>query len=72
MLVNHERVVRIMREDSLLGIQPKPFVVATNSSHKFEVDLDLAGRMKLREINQLWVADITCIRLSNAESTTDS
>jgi hypothetical protein len=37
MQVNHKRVARIMREDSLLGIQPKRFVVTTNSSHKFEV-----------------------------------
>ncbi len=52
-----------MREDSLLGMQPKRFVVATDSSHKFEVYLNLAARIKLTAINQLWVADITCIRL---------
>jgi putative transposase len=63
MQVNHKRVVRIMREDSLLGIQPKPFVATTNSSHKFEVYLNLAARMKLTAVNQLWVADITYIRL---------
>jgi transposase InsO family protein len=63
MQVNHKRVVRIMREDSLLGLQPKRFVVTTNSSHKFEVYLNLAARMKLTAINQLWVADITYIRL---------
>jgi len=63
MQVNHKRVVRIMRGDSLLGIQPKRFVVTTNSSHKFEVYLNLAARMKLTAINQLWVADITYIRL---------
>jgi transposase InsO family protein len=63
MQVNHKRVVRIMREDNLLGIQPKRFVVTTNSNHKLEVYLNLAGRMKLAAINQLWVADITYIRL---------
>src|SRR2546427_3768287 len=63
MQVNHKRVVRIMRGDSLLGIQPKRFVVTTNSSHKFEVYLNLAARIKLTAINQLWVADITYIRL---------
>ena len=63
MQVNHKRVVRIMREDNLLGIQPKRFVVTTKSDHKFEVYLNLASRIKLRGINQLWVADITYIRL---------
>jgi len=63
MQVNHKRAVRIMREDNLLAIQPKGFKITTNSNHKFEVHLNLASRMKLSGINQLWVADITYIRL---------
>jgi putative transposase len=63
MPVNHKRVARIMREDNLLGMQPKQFVVTTNSNHKLEIYLNLAGRMKVTGINQLWVADITYIRL---------
>ena len=62
MQVNHKRVVRIMREDNLLGMQPERFVVTTNSNHKLEIYL-IAARMKLTGINQLWVADITYIRL---------
>jgi transposase InsO family protein len=63
MLVNHKRVARIMREDSLLAVQPRQFVVTTDSKHELEVYLNLASRMKLSGINQLWVADITYIRL---------
>jgi transposase InsO family protein len=63
MLVNHKRVARIMREDSLLAAQPKQFVTTTDSRHDGEIYLNLARRMKLTGIDQLWVADITYIRL---------
>src|ERR1700747_3102063 len=63
MLANHKRVARIMREDNLLAVQPRQFVVTTDSTHELEVYLNLAYRMKLTGIDQLWVADITYIRL---------
>jgi putative transposase len=63
MAVNHKRVLRVLREDNLLAVQPRAFVVPTNSSHKLEVYLNLARRMKLTGINQLWVANIIYIRL---------
>jgi len=63
MPVNHKRVARIMREDNLLAVQPRQFVATTKSDHKLEVYLNLARRMKLTGMDQLWVADITYIRL---------
>ena len=61
--VNHKRVVRLMREDNLLAVQPRAFVVTTDSDHALEVALNLASRLTLTGMNQLWVADITYIRL---------
>jgi transposase InsO family protein len=61
--VNHKRVQRLMREDNLLAVQPQAFVPTTDSDHDLEVYLNLARRMKLTGANQLWVADITYIRL---------
>ena len=63
MLVNHKRVARIMREDNLLAVRSKSFVTTTDSTHELEVYLNLARRLHLSGINQLWVADITYIRL---------
>lgn len=63
MPVNHKRVLRMMRRDNLLALRRRRFVVTTDSSHKFEVYLNLARRMKLTGVDQLWVADITYIRL---------
>lgn len=63
MIVNHKRVARIMREDNLLAVQPRAFVTTTDSNHDLEVYFNLAARMKLSGVNQLWVADITYIRL---------
>jgi len=65
MVVNHKRVERIMREDNLLAIRWRKFVTATESEHDQPVYLNLASRMQVTGPNQLWVADITYIRLRN-------
>jgi putative transposase len=62
--VNHKRVRRIMREDNLLCLRRRKFVVTTtDSKHNLPVYPNLAGEMVLTGIDQLWVADITYIRL---------
>ena len=61
--VNHKRVRRIMREDNLLCLRRRKFVVTTDSDHSRPVYPNLAARLDLNGINQLWIADITYIRL---------
>jgi transposase InsO family protein len=63
MVVNRKRVLRIMQDDNLLAIRKRRFVRTTDSGHAFEVFLNLAKRMELTAPNQLWIADITYIRL---------
>ena len=63
LLVNHKRVLRLMRQDNLLALQRRKFVRTTESELGLVVYLNLAPRMELTDTNQLWVADITYIRL---------
>jgi putative transposase len=63
MVINHKRVSRIMREDNLLAIRYRKYILTTNSKHDGQVYLNLAARMTVTAVNQLWVADITYIRL---------
>jgi putative transposase len=61
--VNHKRVLRLMREDNLLCLRHKAFVVTTDSRHDLPVYPNLTRDFHPTAINQLWVADITYIRL---------
>lgn len=62
-LVNHKRVLRLMREDNLLSMRRRKYVFTTDSKHPLPTYPNLARSMKLTRLNQLWVADITFIRL---------
>jgi putative transposase len=61
--INHKRVLRMMREDNLLCVRRRAFVVTTDSRHNLPVYPNLAREIKPTAINQLWIADITYIRL---------
>jgi putative transposase len=61
--INHKRVLRMMREDNLLCVRRRKFVVTTDSRHNLPIYPNLAGQIAPTAMNQLWVADITYIRL---------
>ena len=61
--VNPKKVYRLMREDNLLCFRKRKFVVTTDSSHQRKIYPNLAKRMLLTGMDQLWIADITYIRL---------
>lgn len=61
--VNRKRVQRLMREDNLLCLRKRRFVHTTDSNHSLTVYPNLAQDMTLTGIDQLWIADITYIRL---------
>jgi putative transposase len=63
-IVNHKRVLRVMRQDNLLCLRHKAFVPqTTDSRHDWEIVPNLARGLRLSGLDQLWVADITYIRL---------
>ena len=62
-LVNRKRVLRLMREDNLLSLRRSKYVFTTDSAHTLPIYPNLARHAKLTAPNQLWVSDITFIRL---------
>jgi putative transposase len=63
--VNHKRVLRLMRQDNLLCLREKPLVPATtNSRHEFPIVPNLTRRLIPTGLDQIWVADITYVRLA--------
>jgi putative transposase len=61
--VNHKRVLRIMREESLLCQLKRRFVPTTDSAHAFARYPNLIKDTRINELDQAWLADITYIRL---------
>jgi hypothetical protein len=61
--VNHKRVLRIMREESLLCQLKRHFVHTTDSQHPYQVYPNLIKGMVIEAPDMVWVADLTYIRL---------
>lgn len=61
--VNRKRVLRLMRADNLLVLRKRRFVHTTNSDHRLPVYRNLVPELVVTGCDQLWVADITYIRL---------
>jgi transposase InsO family protein len=64
LIVNAKRVLRLMREDNLLSLRFKPFVPRTTMSrHAWPIVPNLTRELIPTGLDQIWVADITYIRL---------
>jgi transposase InsO family protein len=64
LVTNHKRVLRLMRQDNLLCLRKRPFVpVTTDSRHEWRVVPNMARGLVPTGLDQLWVADITYVRL---------
>jgi putative transposase len=61
--VGTKKVRRLMKEDNLLAVRRRKFVATTDSDHDFVVYPNLAEQLIVTDVNQLWVADITYVRL---------
>jgi len=61
--VNHKRILRLLRADNLLCLRRRKFILTTDSQHGLPIYPNLVEGMVLTGLDQLWVADITYIRL---------
>jgi len=61
--VNHKRILRLMRSDNLLCVRRRKFLFTTDSRHGLPIYPNLIEGLVVTSIDQLWVADITYIRL---------
>jgi transposase InsO family protein len=63
MVANHKRVLRLMREEHLMARRRRRFVRTTDSQHGCPIYPNLVPHLTVSGLDQLWVADITYIRL---------
>jgi putative transposase len=61
--VNHKRVLRIMHAEALLCQLKRRFVVTTDATHGLPTYPNLLAGLAITRLDQVWVADITYIRL---------
>ena len=61
--VNHKKVLRLMRESDLLCQVKRRWMKTTDSRHRFPRYPNLIKGMIINRLNQVWVADITYIRI---------
>jgi transposase InsO family protein len=61
--VSEGAVRRILRTDNLLAVRSRKFVTTTDSTHGFTIYPNLAQYVEVKAMNQLWVADMTYLRL---------
>ena len=62
-VVNHKKVRRLMREDNLLAVRRRKWITTTDSHHRLAVFPNLAAVVEPEGVDQMWVADLTYIRL---------
>ena len=63
-IVNHKRVMRLMKENGLIVRPRRRFVATTDSDHDGPIFPNLAQDIVPSNLNQLWVADITYIAIA--------
>jgi len=63
-LVNHKRILALMHKENLLCRAKRRFVRTTDSRHGLPIFANLAYGLRPHQPNELWVADITYVRLS--------
>jgi len=62
-VANHKRGLRLMHEEQLLARRRRRFVCTTDSEHRWPIYPNLLPQVRVSGLDQLWIADLTYIRL---------